>query len=719
MRQIEPRTRQQRPASTRGADAAPAVTRLRLSLLGRVAAHAGEREIDLANRKCRALLGYLALSDATEEPRERVIGVLWSENEEERARASLRQALYEVRTALEAVGLDLLSASKVALALDRRRLDVDVWSVLAEAKEGRAHPLLLETERLADTLLAEFETIDPAFRVWLLAKRQTMHDRLVRHLELALRDDRADAAKADIARALLNLDPTHEEAVRLTMRLRAEAGDIGGALSVYKRLWDLLGEEYDVEPSKETQELVAALKLAQPVNETRPPAAAPKPSSAAPAIAPQPQTDRSRDEALKASALAGLSLEVFKPRSAPKLIVSVAPFNMAGVRDVNYVVQGFRRELIACLVRFREWAVRDLAAGSSSQAANASTAEYIIEADATGNAQDGLRLALTLLDVATGDFLWSHRIQISVESWFQAQQMVVQHLATALNVHLSVDRLDRIGLREPVDLKAYDLWLLGQSAILSFDPKNWDKAADLFRQVIARMPGFSPAYSSLAQLGNLYHIALPGKLRDPARSAQTLDYAREATRLDPIDSRSQLSLAWSHSMSKQYDQALIHAPLACELNDNDSWTKLSAANCLAFLGERQKAHALVDEAIALPVSPSPVQWSYCSSIRFLEGDYPGCISAAQSAGDANPNVPGYKAAALYHAGEPEAARDEFKRFCEVTRKRWVGDEPATDEAITRWFLTMFPIRQEQDWQRLRDGLAGAGAPVHGLAHGMI
>ena len=564
MRQVNPKARQ-RPAPAQEPDATSAAVRLRLSLLGRVAAHAGEREIDIANRKCRALLGYLALSDAADETRERVIGVLWSENEEERARASLRQALYEVRTALEAAGLDHLSATKVALTLDRRRLDVDVWSVLAEAKEGRAHPLLLETERLTDSLLAEFETIDPAFREWLLAKRQTLHDRLVRHLEQALRDDRADAAKPDIARALINLDPTHEEAGRFLMRLRADAGDIAGALAIYRRVWDLLAREFDVSP--QGQELVAALKRHSP-GWTMSHTPGPGRSSAASTRPPQPPGDQSQNEVLKAAALNGLALEVFKRKSAPKLIVSIAPFNMAGVRDVSYVVQGFRRELIACLVRFREWAVRDLAAGFSSQPASASTAEYVIEADATGSAEDGLRLVLTLLDVATGDFLWSHRIQISVESWFQAQQLVVQHIATALNVHLSVDRLDRIAFREAIDLKAYDLWLLGQSTILSFDPKNWDRAGDLFRQVIARMPGFAPAYSSLAQLGNVYHIVLPGKFRDRARRAD-LDYAREAARLDPIDSRSQLSLAWSHSMSRQYDQALIYAPFACELNDND------------------------------------------------------------------------------------------------------------------------------------------------------
>jgi hypothetical protein len=29
---------------------------------------------------------------------------------------------------------------------------------------------------------------------------------------------------------------------------------------------------------------------------------------------------------------------------------------------------------------------------------------------------------------------------------------------------------------------------------------------------------------------------------------------------------------------------------------------------------------------------------------------------------------------------------------------------------------MFPIKHSADWERLRDGLAGAGAPVCGLAH---
>jgi hypothetical protein len=99
----------------------------------------------------------------------------------------------------------------------------------------------------------------------------------------------------------------------------------------------------------------------------------------------------------------------------------------------------------------------------------------------------------------------------------------------------------------------------------------------------------------------------------------------------------------------------------------------------------------------------------------MGGDYAGAVRAANAAGDLS-YVPGYKASALYHLGDRAGAASELNRFFDITRKKWVGSEPPTDANITRWLLTMVPIRQPEDWQRVRDGLAGAGAPVEGLAH---
>jgi DNA-binding SARP family transcriptional activator/TolB-like protein len=677
---------------------------LSLATLGRLSVAVGQREIAGLQRKSRTLLGYLALSEAGEETRERLVGLLWSETPEDKARASLRQVLHELRTTMDAAGFDGLSSDKLAIRLDRSRITVDLGAILAEAEAGRAHPLLQQSQRPFERLLDEFETIDPAFRVWLLAKRQTLGNRVMRLLETAMRQEgRQPADREALARALQNLDPTHEEAARVLIHARANAGDIGGALGVYKALWDLLDSEYDVEPSKETQELIAAIKLGQsvtgPTFRTDVPGVA---SGAATAIAlPEPTTANPS-----------------KGRQWSKLMLAVASFDGSAARpEHRYLVDGFRRELVACLVRFREWMVRDVTFGAAPTAEpqRSDGAEYAVEASAH-DAGDALRLIITLRDLATNSYLWSERLNVSVANWFEAQQLVVRRITTALNVHLSAERMVTIAHRPPSDMKAYDLWLLGQATFLSFDPRNWDRARSLFHQVTGQMPDFAPAYSSLAQMNNSDHIVKPGVFRDASRTAEALAHAREAARLDPIDSRSQLCLGWSHAMAKRYEQAMVYIPLAYELNENDPWTLVSSALCFAFCGQYEYAREIAEHALRLPLAPSPLQWAYHQAIRFMCGDYSGVIQAAEAGGDVTPSAPGYKVSALFHLGDPERAAAELQRFIDVIRARWVGQEPPSDANIIRWFLTMFPIKSAEDWQRLRDGMAGAGAPVEGLAH---
>ncbi len=59
-------------------------------------AAADGRDIKLRKRKARALLAYLALTDGCQETRERLVGLLWSDSEEDKARSSLRQILHEL-----------------------------------------------------------------------------------------------------------------------------------------------------------------------------------------------------------------------------------------------------------------------------------------------------------------------------------------------------------------------------------------------------------------------------------------------------------------------------------------------------------------------------------------------------------------------------------------------------------------------------------------------
>lgn len=668
-----------------------------MNILGKASAGVGRAEVTLTSRKCWALLGYIVLSDARQETRDRLIGLLWSETDEVRARASLRQALYDIRLSLERAGFDGLLPTKLAVAIERDRIDVDVWSVLELAKAVRAHPLLLEMERPIEALLAEFETIDPAFRVWLLAKRQALHDRIVRHLELGLRNGEGSPAdRRDLAQALMNLDPTHEEAARTLMQLRAETGDVGGALSIYKRLWNFLEDEYDVEPSEETQALVAALRLAQPL-----PADAPAPAGRAimPEDPPPPVVERR-----------------IARSGSTRLLVTVGGFDATGISpDRTYLVQGFRRELIANLVRFREWVVRDGGFAAEASADAPQDQEYVVEATALQGSLEA-RLIVTLRDAQSHEYVWSNQFRLSLAEWVDSQQLLVQRIATALNIYLSSSRLALVKQRPNTQLKAYDRWLYGQSRLYSWDPAGFHDATGTFKDIIAEAPEFSPAHASLAQAYNTVHFIHPGVFRDGERMDQALTHATNAARLDPVDSRGQLSLGWAHAMARHHDLAELHHGLAGELNENDPWTATSVALGFAMRGQLDPARQAADRSIGFGSGLGPQHWSYHLQIRFMTGDYAGSIEAAKPAGDVIPTSAAWKIAALSHLGNRDEATAETRRYIARIRGAWFGSEPATDDNIARWTMHCFPIKRREDWEHFRDGLASGGLRVSRLAH---
>ena len=685
---------------------------LSINLLGKLRLSVGANEIELLSRKTKALLGYLALTEAREESRDRLTGLFWSEAPEERARASLRQALHEIRNGLTPFGFDGLHADKLIVALDRTRVNVDLVEVLRDALNGTPHPLLLSQPNLIDEIFGEVENSDPAFQTWVSAKRQTIRDQLIRHLEQALRDEIQITKKGrDLAVAIINLDQTHEEACRYLIRGHVADGAIGSALKVYKTLWDLLEADYDVEPTQQTQDLIAEVKAALPFNGS--------PSNLnTPAGNPALSTAKQPSSGPPHPSPSGLNVDQRLAAREARLILSVGPFSLSGTElKRDYLAQGFRRELIACFVRFREWQIRDWTGTPAGSVPEHQSDGFIL--DASGfETRKAVHLVLTLRDGTNGTYLWSESLSLTLENWHQSQQNLVRRIASTLNLHVSAERLNRVMSRQLVDVKAYDIWLFGQATLLGFDVKRWDKAAELFQQVVQLMPDFAPAFSSLAQLCNSYHIVKPGTPRNIERTLQALAYAQEAARLDPLDSRSQLCLGWSHAMAKHYEQAMIYIPLAHELNDNDPWTLVSAANCYAFCGRDAEAAEIVDSLLKkrTTIAPGALQWAYLTAVRFMIKDYETCVTAADFAGDINSNVRGIKTAALYHLGRHEQARTELEQFFDIVRNRWSVAEPATPASMTRWFLYLFPIASPESWARLRDGVAGAGAPVDGLSH---
>ena len=687
-----------RPAET-ALDSAP---RLALSLVGRLSIRFQDRPVELRTRKAAAVLGYLALSETKKESRERLVGLLWSRSDEEKARASLRQVIRELRTVLGEAGFDGLVAGRLSVGFDLDRVTVDLESVLQLAESARVHALLLDTQRLDERLLEGMDDLDPSFRVWVLAKRQTIHERLMRGLDAGLGAPGVAAEmRKKIASAIVNLDPTHEQACCHLMQAHAEEGDIAGALRIYKALWDLLDQDYGMEPSKATEELVARIKLGafdRPLLERHT------------AVVRIGRDFGGLDEpAQQTLVVVGPAGDSAKPR------IVLQPFAMHGIdAERAHLVQGFSLHLAGSLVRFREWSVVDRPPAAVVLPKLDFVPQYCIETTAY-QAGDEINMVMVLKDDSTGIFVWSESFRLSLGNWFEAQQRIIRRIASSLNVRLSAERLKRLANEPDVSLDVYDRWLRGQSLIREFDPESWHRAAAIFRDAIRDDPTYSPCYSSLVQMNNMEHFVHPGAPRDLVKARVTLELAKKAVELDPVDSRAHRCCGWSYAMALRETEASSHMDIACELNDNDPWTLLSCAHFDAFCGSIELARRRAELSLSLSSIPSYLEWSYHGIIRFMCGDYAGAIEACDRASDAVKILPAWRIAALFHLGQAAMAREESDRFLNGIRSFWVGAEAPTDEAVVRWVLQAHPISVRSRWEALRDGLRGAGLPVDGIS----
>jgi len=662
---------------------------LRLRVLGGFALERPSNDaISIVNRKACGLLAYLAIAQTSGATREQLAGLLWSDSDESRARASLRQCLKQLRAIFGDIGFAGFKTQRQDIVVAAPGFSVDLQVVAEELANGQIPPLLLERGGRPDRILYGYENLDPSFAAWLHVVRQSWHDRLVDALQDIIRRPLADGVHAkQAAQALANIDPTHEEAQRHLIRHYADDGNIAAALKQYKLLWDLLAEEYDMEPAKETADLIAEIKAGSYV-----PASPARQLTVVPSVAGA-ATTQSR---------------------LP--VIGVSRFLVAGPGShAHYLVEGFRREVIASLIRFREWVVvdaprhrRGVATADDERAE--SPGEYRLEGTFV-EAPSTARLVITLKDVVTQRYIWSEQILLTLENWFDAQQDIVRRVATALNIYLSVDRLDRNAGRPGVSLDVYDRWLRGQELTLEWRPGAHADAREVFKAILDETPDFGRAVSSLVQLENATPLVYPGIFRTKERCLETVQLAKRAVQIDPLDSRAQLCLAWAYAINAQFDHAEIHFGLACDLNQNDPWTLVSSALGWAFCNRIEIAQRLSEQALSLGFMPSKSHWGYIATIKFLSADYGGCIAAIAQADNALFNLPAWSAAALYHLGRQAEATAEARRFLDLIRQHWTGPTPATDEAIAEWLLQCFPIRDLATWRRLRDGLRGAGVPI--------
>ena len=701
---------------------------LKLRLLGgyEAVAETGD-SLALPTKKSRALLAYLALHPGQPLRRADLATLLWGNRFDDQARGSLRQTVYELRSALGEQADAVIETTRETIRLRDGTVDVDVARF-----EGFAASEAVEDLTEADTLyraslLDGFETGEEGFDGWLTSERARLHDRACDVLaRLASQHIAAGAVDqgCDTARRLLQLDPLGEVGHRLLMTALAADGRRHEALKHFQDFEALLSKELSARPEAQTLALIGSIRrgeealpgLGGPTTDATGAVRHVSPRSAwawprrlglavmvALALGGALAYGLHQSGALRGSG-AGFETDLALP---DKPSIAVLPFtNLTGAADQDYFVDGFTENIITELSR--DLALFVIARHSSfaykgkamevGRIAKELGVRYILEGSIQRDLER-LRVTVQLIDATTGAHVWSERYDLGTAQLFGAQDEIVRRVVATLRGYkgsIQKAELRRSFAKPPASLSAYENLMRGMMHKERFLREDNVIARRYFETAIELDPNFALAYGWLAWT-HFFDVYM-GWGADPAAALErTFAHARTSVQLDPDLDFAHWALGAAHLASGQNAHALTAFERALELNPNNSDVLANTAWPLSFRGEPDKA--IANMTLAMRLNPHHPDWYWWGlGIAYFTAErYDAAVDVLERMTQQNSESLAYLIASYAALGNREAAG--------AGKERLIRLEP--DFSIPRFAATL--IFEQQDVpEKLLSGLESAG-----------
>ena len=557
-------------------------------------------QLQIRTRKARALLAALAFSGRPMS-RDSLAALLWSDRGEVQARASLRQAIFELQhfggeEPILAVGRDELSIRPEHVTTD---IDL-IRKAVADGDWPRLLGLLADSD---SGLLIDLDGLDSEFDDWLRQQRAQEPDKtLAAAVDAAERCASEVGARGalDLVAEILRLDPLNEEARRLAMRLSHELGDRVSLNRHFASLRDGLREEFDAEPSPETVTLFADLSNGH----ARPAQNVPVTDELA-----RPAARSARWRTLVAPLLvlavaAGLlGALVLGNRTAPaasgQTIVAVLPFEQQP-RDDGFVAEGLWEQTRAALTR--NAAIRVLGRTTTEAMAQQKLppAQYLKRLGVTHLLEGSVRrngsnllVSVSLTRTSDGVTVWQDMFRGQMGRPFALQDAIANGIEGKLRARLAPGggrRAEEITTTPEV----YALYSEARQLIASRDGGNFRRALALLREAVKEDPNYAPAWSLLG--GAIYFNSRVAIVDAKAR-AEGLAATQRAISMAPNFAPAYATLVLIEGNASPEAEARLRRALALDPNYTEAWNWLG--NTLSSQGRYREAMDAYERAVEL------------------------------------------------------------------------------------------------------------------------
>jgi TolB-like protein/DNA-binding SARP family transcriptional activator len=593
-------------------------------------------------RKTRGLLACLCLEQGERVSRSRLVGLLWDRSADAQARMSLRQSLSELNGVVNRHVPGLVEIGRDSIRIDVRKCWVDALAIIEASADATADTSNL-VQPYGERLLEDLDGITPSFDHWLTGERTRFEDRVRKILEAELdrltEQNAMPEVRAAAARRLINFEPTHEGAVRSVMKAFAQMGDRAQAIREFERCRQALLNVLDLPPSKETTAVYEAIRIespqvASPVIFEGQSGIGSSETVAGGSPAPSParwMIEKHSDPVIAAGHGPGP-----EPRREPS--IAVLPFrNLTGDPAHDFVAEGLVEDLIEALSRVPNFFVisrlSTLAFRNQDrhprEIGNVLGVRYVL----SGSVRvlgDRLRLTIELTDTQSGAALWFAKLDERFLDLFEVQDRLSEMIVQKVAPYLRAAEMNRIRVKRPESLEAYDLFLRAQENMHNSSRTVFETSETLFDAAIAKDPHYAAALAWRAY----WHVLRVGQgwSPDPAHDATQADhFARAAIECNGMEPMALAvhGLVASY-LYKDFGLAFRRFEAALQINANAAPAWMWSAAAQAWMSNGPRAIEEINKAMALsPYDPLMYAYNAYASIAYLvDGQYERAIECA-------------------------------------------------------------------------------------------
>jgi len=612
------------------------VKKLSLTLLGGLDIRTSDSHpVEIANRKERALLAWLAMRAGQEISREKAADILWGERPQKQANASLSQAIYAIRKVLAKHDCDVLSADAGCIMLDAARVSVDAVEFSQLAQTGDGDSLAQAAGLYVGPFLEGMTSPTAEFEEWLGTERRRLKDEALDALSNLLTmgaGHEAETEYAATARHLLALDPFSDQATRALMRHHAAREQVGAAIEAFDHLQRTLRAELGTEPSGETRELhtqILRRDIAPPENRREPSELAA--SRRAGRLRWMP---RLRGVAALAiicliavtglvylssrhdHGLAPVRSETMVHELPAKPSIAVMAFeDLSQGKDRDYLSDAIAEGIITQLSLFPELFV--IARNSSFHyrdknmdvrgVARELGVRYILEGSQQKSAHR-LRVTVQLIDAVGGNHVWSRTFNRDLSDILVVQDEISTSVASSLGEKLSKIAGEEAKKANPEELRAYQNVLKANRYLCEMTKESTKKATQAYQAALASDPNLASAHDGMAWIYiNGYRFGWTD-LDRRAALAKAREEAAIGLQLAPDDYGSHFATAATLMQAGKREQAIVEFEKSLELNPNAGDVMATFAEQLGYAGRFEEAVTWLKKAMRL--DPHHPDWFY-------------------------------------------------------------------------------------------------------------